>query len=121
MVADVVILQQRRTESDEDPTEHQGAKNPVKQHAVLVDGRNREEREHNHEYKDVVERQRLLDEVSRKELQSHLTRGRIRIKTRNLQEPGIPRELPWGVPVEGEIECQRQADPHGAPNACLAD
>jgi hypothetical protein len=93
---------------------------PIKQHAMLVDRRNRKKAENDNKHKDVVERQCLFDNVAREKLQAHLSRRRLRIKSRNLQESRVPSKLPRGVLVEGEVKCERQTDPYDAPNAGLA-
>ena len=53
-----------------------------------------EEVEDDHEDEDVVDRERLLDDVAGEELQADLPRGRRGIEAGNGDQPRVARELP---------------------------
>jgi hypothetical protein len=68
----VEALEQCRAGHDEGSPHHEGPENPPEQHPVLIGRGDGKEREDDEEHEDVVDRQRLLDEVAGKELQAAL-------------------------------------------------
>jgi hypothetical protein len=66
---DPVKLHQQRPQRDEDGPEHQGAQDAVEEHAVLVLGRDPEVSQDQHEHEDVVDGQRVLDEIACQEFE----------------------------------------------------
>ena len=114
---DPVVLHQHGAERDEQRAEDQRAEDAVEQHAVLVPGRHREVREHRDEHEDVVDGERLLDDVAGEELERGIA-GELRVV-----EPGERRHLrqvPEHVAVEQVVEGEREQHPDDAPGGGLA-
>jgi len=116
-----VELHEHRAEADEDRPEDEGSEDAVEEDAVLVLRGNREVAEDQHEDEDVVDRQRLLDDEARQELQRDLPRGRRGVESGHAAEARVVREPPQRVPVERPAEGQRETDPHRAPHGRLAE
>jgi hypothetical protein len=85
-VHDPVELEEERAERDEDRPEDEGPEDPPVEDPVLVGGRDAEELEKDDEDEDVVDRERLLDDVARQELQEDLPR-----RGAGGRSPGIAR------------------------------
>ena len=66
----------------------------------------REVREHHHEDEDVVDRERLLDDVAGEKLERHAPRRGARVKARYRHETRVLRKLPQRVVVKKKVENQ---------------
>ena len=100
------LRDQPGADEDHDGAQHERAQDAEHQDALLVLGRHREVREHQQEHEDVVDRQRLLDQVTRHELE------RLGIRDRVALEPAE-------VPPEPADEQQRDRDPDQRPDGRL--
>ena len=80
-------LEQRRAGDDEDRAHDERAEDPPEQHAVLVGLRHREVREDHEEDEDVVDRQRLLDQVAGRGTPG-LASGRTSVQTAEVEREG---------------------------------
>ncbi len=90
-------LQQGGASGDEDRSKDQRSEHSPEQHAMLVLGRHREVPEDQCEDKDVVDRQRLLDQVSREVLT-----GEIRpLPGPDHHAERQPQRYPHGTPCRG--------------------
>ena len=105
---DHVVLHERRTDGDERRAEDEGADDAVEQHPVLVERRDAEVGEHQDEHEDVVDGERLLDDVAGEELEPELAAG-------------VRAERGRGVEVEAVVERERQRHPHHRPAQRLAE
>ena len=114
-------LQERRAERDEDAARDERAQDPEEQHPVLVGRGDAEVGQHDHEDEDVVDRERVLDDVARQELERRLAGGEQRVEARRAHQPRVEREVPAHVEVEGQVEGERQGDPDDAPGGGLPD
>ena len=112
---DPVKLHQQRPEADEQRAEDQRAEDTVEQHAVLVARGYAEVTEHHDEHEDVVDGQRVLDDVAGEKFQRGLPGRRSRVEAWSRGEPHILWELPEGILVERDVERQAQAHPDRAP------
>jgi hypothetical protein len=92
--------EQRGAREDHQRTQHQRGQDPPEQHAVLGLEGDAEAREDHQEHEDVVDGERLLDQVAGQEL-----------------DAGLRAEAPRH---EG-VERQREADPRHAPAERLAE
>jgi len=118
---DPVVGEQRGARGDEGGAEDESAEDAVEEDAVLVEGGDREEREDDDEDEDVVERERLLDEVAGEELEADLAGGGFGVEAVEREQVGRVGELPGGVAVEAEVEGQGEGDPDGGPEAGFAE
>ena len=96
------LRQQGRAGEDQDRAQHDGAEDADHQHPLALLLGHREVGHQHQEHEDVVDRQRLLDQVAGEELQAHAV---------GFGEPGGLVH----VPPQGAVEQQRQGDPAQAP------
>jgi hypothetical protein len=87
---------------------------------VLVGGRHREVAEHEHEHEDVVDGERVLDEVPGEKFERGLPGRGVDVEPRPGQ-PRVGREHASRDEVQRHVEAQTQRDPHRDPHARLAE
>jgi len=110
-----VELHQRGAQGDEDGPEDQGAQDAVEEDPMLVARGNAEVPQHEDEDEDVVEGQRILDQVAGEKLQGHLPGRRLGIESGHRGEARVEGKFPPRVDVEKGVEEQGQAHPDPAP------
>src|SRR6185436_974789 len=94
----VELRDECRARQDEDRPHHERPHDAPEEHAVLQRGRHLEVREDDQEHEHVVDGERFLDQVTRRELERALR----------------PEPV-----VDEHVEAERQADPEGAPRERL--
>ena len=102
------LRDQQTTEQDHHCPQHNCADDANDQRTLLVFDRHREVGEDHQEYEDVVDRQRLLDQITGEELTG--------LHVRDFA-PGMAVEIP---PQTG-AEQQRAANPDQRPDQCFLD
>jgi len=99
----VELRDQPGADQDHDGAQHERAHDAEHQHALLVGGRHREVREHEQEHEDVVDRERLFDQVAGHELERLGLGDRIAVESTE-------------VPPEPGDEDERDPDPDQRPH-----
>ena len=103
----VELRDQPGADQDHDGAQHERAEDAEHQHALLVLRRHREVREHQQEHEDVVDRQRLLDQVAGDELERlgvgdwrcrRARRGTTRASRRTRTRPRPRSATRWPLP-----------------------
>src|SRR5262249_26385686 len=121
---------QHGAEHDEHTAHHDGAENPVEQHAMLAALRNAEELEDENDDEDVVDAERLLDDVAGEERQADFVpvkneqagskqEGESHPDGRpdgGLLRPNLVRLPMKHAEVEGEHREDERDEPHPEPD-----
>ena len=130
------LLHQRTQREDEDEPQHDGTQNAPEEHPVVVLLLDAEAHENHDHHKDVVYRQRLLQEVARQILTEHLFA--VDVQVRIVPQPRVEHrcqrrplgilhqvvDVPYAVnPLRMETDNQgqhhRQRNPYSRPDGAL--
>src|SRR3546814_9077105 len=115
-----LLRDQRRANADHQPTQHDDAHDAPEKHPVLIETRNGKGREDQRDDKDVVERQRLFDEVAGEEFEALFMADHLSdTEAEDAGNANISRRSPEAFPTayfpvvfvkNAEIECQQGGD-----------